>query len=244
MRRSSQAGVTLMELLIAVTLVSLLSVGMLFALRVGLNAMDRTNRRFVSNRRVTGAQRILEQQIANFMPVMADCLVPSGPPQRSPFFQGEPQSMRLISSYSLEQATRGYARLLEYQVLPREDGKGVRLIVNDRQYTGPRGAGEVCMGYAPDPATNEPVLRFAPIQPGPYSFVLADSLAYCGFYYREALTVPPFERWVQRWVSPLWPTAVRVEISLLEPDPSGLRVVSMTVPIRVNRRPGVLFADF
>jgi hypothetical protein len=232
-----------MELLIAVTLVSLLSVGMLFAIRVGLNSMEKANRRFTSNRRVTGAQRILEQQIANFMPVIADCAIPSGGTQRNPFFQGEPLSMRLISSYSLDQATRGYARLLEFQVLPRDDGNGVRLIVNDRVYTGPRGAGELCMGYAPDPITGEPILRFLPIQPGPYSFVLADRLAYCRFFYREGLQPPAFERWVPRWTSQLWPSAVRVEMALLEPNPS-LQVVSMTIPVRVNRRPGVLFADF
>src|ERR1035438_249340 len=37
MRRRSTAGVTLMELLIAVLLLSLLSLGLVFALRIGLN---------------------------------------------------------------------------------------------------------------------------------------------------------------------------------------------------------------
>lgn len=244
MRPRSEAGVTLMELLIAVTLMSLLSVGILFALRVGLSAMEKTNRRFISNRRVVGAQRILEQQIANFMPVMADCAIANGPPQRSPFFQGEPESMRFVSSYSLEQSARGYARLLEFQVIPREDGRGVRLVVNDHVYTGPRSAGQVCLGYQPDPVTGGRILRFLPIQPGPYSFVLADRLAYCRFYYREAMQPPIHERWVQRWMTPQWPSGVRVEMALVEPDPSGLTVMSMTIPVRANRQPGVLFAEF
>jgi prepilin-type N-terminal cleavage/methylation domain-containing protein len=243
MRRASQSGVTLMELLISVTLLSLISLGILFALRVGLNAMDKTNRRFIANRRVAGAQRILEQQIANFMPVMAHCAVPEGPPQRAPFFQGEAQSMRFITSYSLEQAARGYARLVEFQVLPREDGRGVRLIVNDFLYTGPDGAGQLCLGYQPDPS-GAAFLRFVPIQPGPHSFVLADRLAYCRFFYRETLPAPDYERWVQQWMTPQWPSAVRVDLALVEPGPAGLQVMSMTVPVRVNRQPGVPFATF
>ena len=41
MRRRPQAGVTLMELMIAITLLSMISVGMLFALRIGLNAYSK-----------------------------------------------------------------------------------------------------------------------------------------------------------------------------------------------------------
>jgi len=39
--KRSRAGVTLIEVLIAVSLVSLLSVGILMALRVGMSAMER-----------------------------------------------------------------------------------------------------------------------------------------------------------------------------------------------------------
>src|ERR1035437_704212 len=45
MSRRSTAGVTLMELLIAVLLLSLLSTGLLFALRIGLNAYSKTQTR-------------------------------------------------------------------------------------------------------------------------------------------------------------------------------------------------------
>ena len=69
MKRGSRAGLTLMEVLVAVTLLSLLSVGMLFAIRIALNAMQKTNHRLTSNRRVLSSQRILEQQIAGLVPV-------------------------------------------------------------------------------------------------------------------------------------------------------------------------------
>ena len=62
------------------------------------------------------------------------------------FFQGEPQSMRLASTYSLQQGERGLPMILEFQVIPGEDEQGVRLVVNEHWYTGPRGAGIYCIG--------------------------------------------------------------------------------------------------
>ena len=141
------SGVTLLELLLAVSLLSLLSVGIVTTLRVGITAMEKANTRLMDNRRMAGVQRILEQQIAGFVPVMADC-VQGGekPPFPLPFFQGEPQSMRLVSSFSLGEGWRGYAQVLEFQVIPGEKGVGVRLIVNEHLYSGPARAGAFCLG--------------------------------------------------------------------------------------------------
>jgi prepilin-type N-terminal cleavage/methylation domain-containing protein len=233
-----RAGVTLIELLIAVSLLSLLSVGILFAIRVGLNAFEKANARLLDNRRVFSVQRILEQQLAGFMPEMADCLPgPEAPPVRMPFFQGEPQSMRFVSSYSLGEAARGYPRVLEFQVIPREDNHGVRLVVNEHLYTGPRGAGVFCLGRTPDPLSGIPVPRFRPIEIGPSSFVLADRLAYCRFSYRQLAPPPLLERWVPVWMQMSWPTAVRVEMAPLEPNSTRLQLVTLTAPIRVNKMP-------
>ena len=136
--RPTDAGLTLMEVLIAVSLLSLLSVGMLIAMRVGLSATAKANARLIDDRRVAGTQRILEQEIAGFMPVKALC--GGNPPAAKAsilFFQGEPQSMRFVSTYSLQQAWRGLPQILEFMVLAREDGKGVRLVVNEHLYSGP-----------------------------------------------------------------------------------------------------------
>ena len=72
-RSPSQRGVTLIELLIAVSLMSLLTVGIVYAMRLAINSQERANNKLMANRRITGAQRILEQQVANFMPVIAEC---------------------------------------------------------------------------------------------------------------------------------------------------------------------------
>ena len=234
--RRSLAGVTLMELLIAVTLVSLLSVGMLMAIRVGFNAMGKTNDRFLSNRRALGAQRIVEQEIAGFMPVAADC-GGGGGRSRVPFFQGEPDAMRFVSTYSIQEAARGYPRILEFQVIAGERNEGVRLIVNENLYFGPLSTGAFCFGLSPDPMSGFAAPRFAPIQAGPQSFVLADKLAFCRILYQEALPPPALARWLPRWFKAGWPSAIRVEMAPLAPDPAKLQPMTITAPLRSRRDP-------
>src|SRR5262249_45018999 len=129
-RAPGEAGVTLIEVLIAVTLLALLSVAMLFAMRVGISAMAKSDARLMENRRISGAQRIIEQEIAGFVPTMAICGAESdGPKTAMPFFQGEPAAMRFVSTFSLQQGWRGMAQLLEFTVIPGQDNRGVRLVV-------------------------------------------------------------------------------------------------------------------
>ena len=142
-RPSSTSGVTLIELLIAVTLLGLLSLGVVISIRIALSAMGKTESRLMANRRVSSVERILEQEISGIMPVTADChAVPNGAVTRIAFFQGEAVSLRLASTYSLQQGSRGLPMILEFKVIPGEDNAGVRLVVNERWYTGPRGAGD------------------------------------------------------------------------------------------------------
>lgn len=249
-RPHPERGVTLMEVLIAVSLLSLLSAGMLTAMRVGLDAMNKSNERLMSNRRVAGVQRIMVQQIAGFMPVMAQCLGtdPESPRSQMPFFQGEERTMRFVSTFSLDEAWRGLPRILEYMVIPGENGEGVRLVVNEIIYTGPRGAGLLCMGRGPDPMTGVPGPRFRPAQAGPHSFVLADKLAFCRFAYLEA---PPFgappmtpDRWRPDWVAAAWPLGVHIEMAPLEPDSARLQPVTITAPVPIRRSPQIPYGDY
>jgi prepilin-type N-terminal cleavage/methylation domain-containing protein len=245
MKRRRQRGITLMEVLIAVSLLSLVAVGMLTAMRIGLSALERTNRRLVSNRRVTGVQRVLEQQVAGFMPVIALAqLAPGLPAEKTPFFQGEPQSMRFVSSYSLQEASRGYPRILEFQVIPRDEGEGVRLVVNEHLYTGPASAGQFCIGRRFDPQSNMPVPLFRPIQIGPGSFVLADRLAFCRFFYLNPAKPPAPNIWQPVWTRAGWPRAVRIDMAPLDEESTNLRPTAVTAPLRVDRIPIFDYGDF
>lgn len=243
MSRRSRAGLTLIEVLIAVTLLSILSVGILMAMRVGLDALRKANTKLMDNRRVAGAQRVLEQQIAGFMPVKMVC-AGGGAPGPMAFFEGEPQSMRLVSTYSLQEAWRGQPRILEFQVIQGDEGKGVRLIVNEIPYTGALSAGQLCLGMAPDPVLGVNVPQFAPIQAGPQSFVLADKLAWCRFSYLEPETPPKLALWRPNWVLPRWPLGVRVEMAAIEDNPARLRPLTVTAAIPINRAPDIIYGDY
>lgn len=236
-----QAGLTLIEVLIAVSLLGLLSVGMLTAMRVGLSSMGKVNNKLMQNRRIAGTQKVIEQQIAGFMPVIATT---AAPPANIPFFEGEPQAMRFVSSYSLQGASRGVPQILEFTVIPGERSQGVRLIVNEWPYTGPFSAGVFCLGRVPDPARGVTIPRFRPIQPGPTSFVLADRLAYCHFSYLEPMPKPVFGQWDPNWIYERWPLGIRIEMAPLEEAASSLHMVTVTAPVHINHQPGTELRDF
>ena len=230
-----QSGMTLIEVTIAVTLFAILSLGIFTALRVGLNAMDRSNDRLMSNRRAAYAARILESEINGFMPASGEFrLTLQSPIQSMPFFQGESSSMRFVSSYSLQDASRGYPQILEFTVIPGAD-RGVRLVVNESPYTGPVSACASCLGYAVDPVSNLRIPLFRPIQTGPGSFVLADKLAYCRFLFERPQVANAPAGWVDHWVLQQWPVAVRIEMAPLNPDPARLQPMTVTSILHVNK---------
>jgi prepilin-type N-terminal cleavage/methylation domain-containing protein len=229
MKRRSQRGVTLMEVLIAVTLLALLSVAMLTAMRVGLNAFSKAETKLMDNRRMTGAHRIIQQEVAGLVPVIAVC---KG--FRSPFFQGEPTAMRFVSTFSLGGAWRGAPHILEMTVIPGDQGKGVRLIVNEVPYS-PTVSNALCLGNG----------AFPPVEPQPGSFILADRLAFCRFRFLAPALPPdrPAEQWIDLWRIPRWPLAVRIEMGPLVLDPSRPQPLNLTVPIHVTRDPDIQYVD-
>ncbi len=243
--RSGQAGLTLLEVVIAVTLVSNISTGILMAMRVALDALQKSNSKLMDNRRVSGAQRVLEQQIAGFMPVKTTC---AGSLDAAPadivFFQGAPQSMRMVSTYSLQEAWRGRPLILEFQVVPGEEGRGVRLVVNEIRYTSSLEPGQLCVGMVPDPTLGVNVPRFRPIEVGAQSFVLGDKLAWCRFSYLEPAKAPKVEHWRPDWVLARWPLAIRVEMTPLIDNPARLRPLTITAAVRFNRAPDITYIDF
>lgn len=235
-----QAGTTLLELMIAITLVSVLAIGMLFAVRAGLTALDGVNRRITSNRRVVGAERVLSEAFGNFLPVRAYCGQPGRSPggEPDPFFQGDPASMHFVSAYSLAGAGRGYPQIMEMFVAPRAEGDGVRLMLNEIPYRGPVGAGFFCSAPQPQPETGRLMNQFRRPPLLPSSFVLADRLAACRFLFEEAIQDQP-PRWVPVWTRrDVWPRTIRIEIIPQRPDPSRLQPQTVTASIRVTRIPG------
>jgi prepilin-type N-terminal cleavage/methylation domain-containing protein len=244
--KRGEAGVTLIEVLVAVTLFSLLSLGMVMAMRVGLAAYSKTETRLMDNRRVAGAQRILQSELDGLLPgfVMCGANAQGATGRRAVLFQGAPDSIWMVSTFSLMQGWRGQPQILQLFVIPGEEG-GVRLVVNEIPYTGARGAGQYCTGTITPPNTISQLAQMMPVRAGPQTFILADKLAYCRFsYYTPSnLLYGPPPAWQPNWAAKGWPMAVRIEMAPQTEDPSRLQPITVTAPIHVRRNPDEVYTD-
>jgi len=245
MRRD--AGVTLLEVLIAVTLLSMLTVGMTIAMREGLSAFSKTDAKLMDDRRVAGAQKALQSELEGLIPIKAPCVGGQGTAGFVfPVLQAEAQTMRLVSAFSLQQGWRGQPQLLELFVIPGDNGEGVRLVVNEIPFT-EYTAGQSCMGPAPDPVLQVTVPQFLPPRASEHSFVLADKLAYCRFSYLGLGPdgpQPPAPVWRGHATGLGWPMAIRVEMAPIEEDPSRLQTITVVAPLHLHRAPEVQYGDF
>jgi prepilin-type N-terminal cleavage/methylation domain-containing protein len=231
-RAASQRGFTLVELVISITLVSLISVGMLTAMRTSLLTLEKTRARLDDNRRVAGLEQMIRQQLGGAMFVRGDCAT-SGPGVAPvAVFSGTSQSLYFVSSYSMTEGSRGYPRFLEYLVAPDQFGT-VKLLVNERLYSGPATTVPFCLNTV-----------FLPVTLGPDSFVVAGRLASCRIYYQERDPVTQMGgKWVDGWNRPDLPAGIRIEIIPADQDQRRIPLVSVTVPLHVTRQPDVLYAD-
>jgi type II secretory pathway pseudopilin PulG len=240
----SRSGITLIEVLIAVSLLSLLSVGMLIAMRLGFNTMEKTDAHLVQNRKVVNVRQIIENEIDGFISTLSEW---HRDPQNTflvPFRQFEPSSMRFVTSYSLQDAWRGRLQIAALQVVPGEGNVGVRLIVNETPYTGPAQAGSMIAGLEPDPSIGTTRTLFVPITAGSQSFVLADKLAYCRFTYLEPRFVPPLRLWRPDWVQPTTlPLGIRIEMASLANKPAEVQMSTITATLPVNLKTLQRFTD-
>ena len=231
-RASNRAGLTLVEVLVAVTLLGMLSLGLVTALQAGVGAWQDSQEAMSLDRRIANANNLLHAELAGLVPILAE-----PPPNRAnipqfPFFQGEPAAMRFVSSHSLAAGIRSGLRIVELSVIRAE--KGQRLILNELPYRGPLSVG----GFAVDSLEDRSSFSgrrivFAPIQARADSLVVADQLAVCRFSY---LSYPPDPEAPGEWL-PVWtdtrkvPVAVRLELAPAKVD-ARLQPVTITAQVR------------
>jgi len=107
---------------------------------------------------------------------------------------------------------------------------------------GPLSAGRVCFGLQFDQALGRAAPVFAPIQPSPTSFVLADRLVQVRFRYLSPRPLPNPPEWVDRWTEENLPEAIGVELVPLPNEPGPLPV-SLVIPLPVDRLPRKRYED-
>src|SRR5262249_20426737 len=128
------------------------------------------------------------------------------------FFQGEPESMRFVTAYSLEGGIRGGLRLVELQVIPGERGK--RVLVNEQVYGGPRAARRVVASLRLDSLAGGQAPIFTPIPALPSSFIIADELESCAFSYQSGEMSREPRRWTPVWQEQFrLPAAISIQLN-------------------------------
>lgn len=223
-RATGQKGVTLLELLVAMSLFSLLSVAVFFSLRTGLNSLGKVRERVADSRREAGAQRSLELMLAGISLTGVQFVQPGQTTaQNTLFFQGDPAAMRFVSHYSLRDGMRTAPRLIELAVAGNPAG-GVRLVMNERVYPGPAAAGAVILGSFPNQSGGMS-FQYRPIEIGPATFVVADLLPACRFFYLEQI-LPQGDIWRAQWQRPGLPKAIRIDM--------GTRTVTAPVYVAIT----------
>jgi prepilin-type N-terminal cleavage/methylation domain-containing protein len=220
--RDAQRGVTLIELMIAVSITAVITVGLLFALRTSIVAYEKTSDRLQSNREQLSRNQILSRELSGAMPVMSTC-----GNANVPYFFGAASTLRMISSYSIAEGFRGYPQILDFETRRSPSG-ALQLVVTEYPYTGPSSTTALCG----DSATS---LSGTPSEP----FVLADDLLSCAFSYRgtaNPLAAKQDVNWASDWktVNSL-PLAIKVEMKPRSAPCGGLPSVNVTVPLRVDR---------
>ena len=252
--RHAERGVTLLELMIAITLVAGLSTGMLMAMRTSLLTYEKTAKRLESNRRFVKTQQMISDQISAVMPVSGVCMGDAGQAVGIPsFLSGSENALRLVSSYSIAEGSRGYPQIVEYRVIGEQPGS-LRLVVTERPYTGLQSTTPYC-GDAPPPPLSSYELGARSAAPlggvqsaapaAGAAYVLAERLAYCRFAYHEPYNQNRFIEtpWLPVWDKPLLPAGIRIEMRSAVPDAGGLSILGVTVPIQVDRDPRMVYVD-
>jgi prepilin-type N-terminal cleavage/methylation domain-containing protein len=230
-RGRQERGVTLIELLVVITLIAAISTGLLMAMRIALNTMEKTQRRLEENRRAMSIQQLIGREIGGVMPVLADCGGSRGA------FNGTVDTLHLVTSYSLEEGSRGYPRVVQFRAM-QDPGGGVRLVMTERIYSGPASTAAACPGYVP------PGLGGGPLGGSGGEMVLAENLAYCRFAYHEVIPEAiDAGNWVYGWDRPSLPSAVRVEMAPREFNASQLPIATLHIPIHITREMPGFYVD-
>jgi prepilin-type N-terminal cleavage/methylation domain-containing protein len=225
-----QRGFTLIELIIAITLIAAIATGLLLSLRTSLLAMERVQARLDQNRRATTLRELVYRQLGGAMPVAGRC---TG--SIAPVFRGTSTQLLMVSSYSLAEGARGYPRVVSYRAEPEPAGT-VRLVADEFLFSGPYGSEPYC---APGG-----VIR--PIATTERTLVIASGLAYCRFsceMLNPLLGLPLNTPWRDGWIFPDLPAAIRIDLAPATGNPGAMPVVPFTVRLHVNRQYGEIYAD-
>jgi hypothetical protein len=216
----------LLELLVSMSVLSLLATTVLFGWRIAAGSWGRVNTMVDEQRRVESVQQVLERQIADMVPVAPWLRQGSA----SVLFQGEREAARFVSRYSLLHRGRSGLYQIEYQIM-EADGGGKQLLLNESPMRSASDVADLLIGT--DQTSAGTVLRFAPMERNAATRVLLENAAELYFEYYRPASGANQAGWVDQWTARVneVPRAMAIRVTPA-PGRSRLQPVPVVVAIR------------
>lgn len=224
-RNLSECGFTLMELLVSMTIISLLAVTILFGWRIAAGAWGRASQLVDEQRRVAAIDQVLETQMAEMLP--ATPWLRQG--NAAVFFQGEPRTARFLSRYSLVNRSRSGLYLVEYQISDGPSGTQ-QLLLNESPVENQDELGTLRADAPQSADSSQP--RFVSFERTPQTRVMLEEITGAHFeYYQPAGPLGP-GGWVSRWQGQAneLPRAMAIRFSA-NPAPNRLQPAAVVARI-------------
>ena len=202
------AGMTLIEVVLALALLGLVSAGLLAVTGNALRAWLDSREALRQDRRLSNASIRLHETIAAITPMPA--MPQSGSPDPFPFFEGEQRFMRFVSGHSPTRGSRAGMRLVTLNA--RSFQGALRLLVTETACPSPGGLASL-LAAVPGSRTRSQAAPFIPARDAEESWTVAEHLSACEFaYLRDSPAPGGAAEWVQQWQDRLTlPRAVRIE---------------------------------
>lgn len=120
-RLMSHSGFTLLELTISITLLALIVIIILGAMRISIRSVESGEAKVESFERIRSSMNILDSQIQSQIPLS---YVQEGEAEVKFYFKGERQFLQFTTNYSIWGGEKGFV-LATYSVLPGKNGKQI-----------------------------------------------------------------------------------------------------------------------
>ena len=212
----SEKGFTLLEVMVAVTLVAMMAVALWSVFRMGILSWSRGTQYIDAGQRERILNDMVRKQMASAFPLAAP-LDPAIQNVTYPLFKGTENSMEVVSLNSLRFQDSPGLTLVQYALNPEDEGSGYRLVEREKPY----------LGQASDSAGDTGVFNTVSI---------FDNIADCYFEYKNPAPEDNEETWVREWDAEQerqLPSAIAMTFAL--PDANGeMRGQQIIVPIQAN----------
>jgi len=212
----SEKGFTLIETMVAVTLVAMMAVGMWLVFRTGIMSWSRGTQYIDAGQRERILNDMVRKQMASAFPLAAP-LDPAIQSATYPLFRGTETMMEFVSLNSLRFQDSPGLTLVQYELSPEDEGSGYRLVERERPY----------VGQASSSVDDTGVFSSVPI---------FGNISNCYFEYKNPAPDEFEETWVREWDAAQerrLPSAIAMTFEL--PDANGeMRGQQIIVPIQAN----------